>query len=74
LGTVKQLAGAEGRSSDQSKQIQELLLTLKSLVQATEVCLTGVRTDNKEAQELIELAKQLTCRARVLIDIALPER
>ena len=74
LGTVKQLTGVEVRSSDQSKQIQELLLTLKSLVQATEVCLTGVRTDNKEAQELIELAKQLTYRARVLIDIALPER
>ena len=47
-------------SPDHSKQIQELLVTLKSLVRATEVCLTGVRTDNKEAQELIELAKQLT--------------
>jgi hypothetical protein len=61
------------RSPDHSKQIQELLVTLKSLVRATEVCLTGVRTDNKEAQELIELAKQLTYRTRLLIDIALPE-
>lgn len=61
------------RSPDHSKQIQELLVTLKSLVRATEVCLTGVRTDKKEAQELIELAKQLTCRARLLIDIALPD-
>jgi len=50
-------------SPDHSKQIQELLVTLKSLVRATEVCLTGVRTDNKEAQELIELAKQLTYKA-----------
>ena len=62
------------RSPDHSKQIQELLVTLKSLVRATEVCLTGVRTDNKEAQELIELAKQLTYRARLLIDMALPEQ
>jgi hypothetical protein len=61
------------RCPDHSKQIQELLVTLKSLVRGTEVCLTGVRTDKKEAQELIELAKQLTYRARLLIDIALPD-
>ncbi len=60
-------------SPDHSKQIQELLVTLKSLVRATEVCLTGVRTDNKEAQVLIELAKLLTYKALLLIDMAIPE-
>jgi len=68
-----QLIGVEMRSPDHAKQIQELLVTLKSLVRATEVCLTGVRTDNEEAQELIELAKNLTYKTRLLIDMALPE-
>ncbi len=61
------------RSPDGSQQIQELLITLRSLVQATEVCLTGVKTENKEAQELIKLATTLIYKARLLIDVSLPE-
>ena len=54
-------------------QIQELLNTLRSLLRATEVCLIGVQTDTREAQEMIEVAKMLTDKAHRLIDIALSE-
>ncbi len=60
-------------SQDYSLRIQELLNTLRSLVAATEVCLIGVETDTKEARDMIELAKMLTSKAHLLIDIALSE-
>ena len=65
--------GVEVRSPERSRQIQELLVTLRSLVQATETCLTGVKTEKKETQELIKLAKTLTHKARLLIDVSLQE-